>query len=360
MNLQSNTMVASNDYEVLVVGGGQAGLGIGYYLKKSGLHFVILDAHEKTGDPWRERWDSLKLFTPRPFAALPGKKLSKRYSYYPTKDETAEYMEAYADEFALPIHHGCTVEKVTKQGDRFIVETTDTVYRAKQIVIATGPYNRPFIPDAATGLDTTVYQLHSSDYKNPAQIPRGDVLVVGGGNSGAQIAEDLHHTHSVTLATSGEPRFLPESIGGLSIYWLFYIFGLLRGRKRSVAAWYIDRKKEAVLGQNTEVLIRENKVQLIPYRVTGCEGTKVSFDDGSSRQVSSVIWTTGFKADYSWIDIDGVTNEEGTPLHQDGVSSIDGLYFMGLFRQSRLNSSIIDGIGADARHIATYIARTKS
>ena len=347
-------------FDVVVIGGGQAGLGIGYYLKQSGLNFVILDSHKKTGDPWRERWDSLKLFTPRPFAALPGKKLSKWYSYYPTKDETAEYMEAYADEYQLPIHHGCNAKKITKHDDIFFVETADNTYKANQIVIATGPYNRPFIPGAAEGLDDEVFQLHSSEYKNPAQIPMGDVLVVGGGNSGAQIAEDLHTTHDVTLATSGEPRFLPESIGGLSIYWLFYIFGLLRGRKRSLAAWYIDRKKEAVLGQNTEVLIREKKVQLIPHRLTSCEGNHVTFADGSSRRVSSVIWTTGFKADYSWIDIDGVTDEKGMSLHQDGVSSIDGLYFMGLFRQSRLNSSIIDGIGADARHIAAHIARSES
>jgi len=343
--------------DVVVIGGGQAGLGIGYYLQTSGLNFLILDAHANTGDPWRERWDSLALFTPRTFAALPGKKFSKKYAYYPTKDETANYMEAYAKKFHLPIRYNRRVKSVQKSDGTFTIMTAEETIIAKQVVIATGPYNKPFIPDAAKNLSDRVYQIHSSQYKNPHQVPKGDVLVVGGGNSGAQIAEDLHLSHNVTLATSGEPRFLPESVGGISIYWLFYIFGLLRGRKKSVAAWYIDRKKEAVLGKNTEVLISEHKVKLIPHRVTSSEQNIVWFTDGSSEKVSNIVWTTGFKADYSWIRIAGVTGKKGTPIHVDGVSPVEGLYWMGLFRQAHLNSSIIDGIGADARHVAAHIAK---
>ncbi|GAC1386501.1 MAG: NAD(P)/FAD-dependent oxidoreductase [Candidatus Saccharimonadales bacterium] len=344
-------MTESKIYDVLVIGGGQAGLGIGYYLKKSDMSFVIADASARTGDPWRQRWDSLELFTPRPFAALPGLKVSKKYHYYPLKDEIADYFEAYAQTFKLPILYKTRVTKLTKSKGVFNATVPAGIIRARHVVIASGPFHKPFIPDCAKSLAPTVGQLHSSDYKQPSQIPDGNVLIVGGGNSGAQIALELSKTHPVTIATSGEPWFLPAQIFGISIYWYFFLFSALRSDKNSKLSNYVRSRGDGIIGKELQSLIRAGKVKLIPNKLTNCHGTIAIFENGTSISVKYIVWATGFKPNYLWIDIKGATNKNGQPIHRGGVSQIDGLYWLGLPWQRKLNSSIINGVTQDAKYI---------
>lgn len=344
-------------YDVLVIGGGQAGLGIGYYLKRSDMSFVIVDASARTGDSWRQRWDSLELFTPRPFAALPGLKVSKKYHYYPLKDEIADYFESYSQTFELPILHSTLVTKLTKSKSVFCASTTSGAFKAKQVVIASGPFHKPFIPDSAKNLDSDVWQLHSVDYKKPSQVPNGDVLVVGGGNSGAQLAMELSKTHSVTIATSGKPWFLPSQIFGISVYWFFYLFGALRSDKDSKLSNYVRRRGDGIIGKELQALIKKGTVRLIPYKLTDCHNTTATFKNGSKISVSNILWASGFKPDYSWIDVDGATDKSGLPIHKGGISQIDGLYWLGLPWQRKLNSSIINGVTQDAKYVFKRIVR---
>lgn len=344
-------MVEPKIYDVLVIGGGQAGLGIGYYLKKSNTSFVIVDSSARTGDPWRRRWDSLELFTPRPFAALPGLKVSNKYHYYPLKDEIADYFESYAQAFELPILHNSYVTRLTKYVGVYSATTQAAIIQARQVVIANGPFHKPFIPLCAKNLDTTVWQLHSLNYKIPSQVPNGDVLIVGGGNSGAQLAMELSKTHTVTVATSGKPWFLPAQIFGISIYWFFYLFGALSSNKDSKLSQYVRRRGDGIIGKELQTLVKAGAVRLIPHKLSGCSGTGATFADGTTITVSNILWATGFKPDYSWIEIDDVTDRKGLPIHNGGISKIKGLYWLGLPWQRNLNSSIINGVTQDAKHI---------
>lgn len=344
-------------YDVLVIGGGQAGLGIGYYLKRSNTPFVIVDASAQTGDPWRQRWDSLELFTPRPFAALPGLKVSKKYHYYPLKDEIADYFESYAQTFELPIMHDTRITKLTKSKGIFSATTDSGAIQARQVVIANGPFHKPFIPDCAKNLDPTVWQLHSLDYKKPDQVPDGSVLIVGGGNSGAQLAHELSKTHSVTIATSGQPWFLPSRIFGISVYWFFYLFGALKSSKDSKLSSYVRRRGDGIIGKELQTLVRTGFVKLIPYKLSDCHGTRATFENGTSITVDNILWATGFKPDYSWIDLDGATDRRGLPLHKHGMSQIDGLFWLGLPWQRKLNSSIINGVTGDAKYVFKKLVR---
>ncbi|GAC1391901.1 MAG: NAD(P)/FAD-dependent oxidoreductase [Candidatus Saccharimonadales bacterium] len=348
-------MIEPKIYDVMVIGGGQAGLGIGYYLKRSNRSFVIVDASARTGDPWRKRWDSLELFTPRPFAALPGLKVSKKYHYYPRKDEIADYFESYAITFKLPILHNCYVSKLTKTADIFNATTPSGIIKARQVVLASGPFHKPFIPECAKNLSSSVRQLHSLDYKKPTQVPRGDVLVVGGGNSGAQLAMELSRNHPVTIATSDKPWFLPSQICGISIYWFFYLIGALRSNQTSKLSQYVRRRGDGIIGKELQVLIREKKVRLIPFKLSDCHGTRTTFEDGTHINVSNIIWATGFKADYSWVEIKDVTDRKGLPRHDKGISNIEGLYWLGLPWQRKLNSSIINGVTQDAQYIYKHL-----
>ena len=344
-------MNESKIYDVLVIGGGQAGLGIGYYLKRSCKTFVIVDASTRTGDPWRQRWDSLELFTPRPFAALPGLKVSKKYQYYPLKDEIADYFESYVHTFELPIIHDTRITKLTKSNGVFSADTASGVIQARQVVIANGPFHKPFIPDCAKHLAPIVWQLHSLDYKNSSQVPNGNVLVVGGGNSGAQLAMELSKTHAVTIATSGAPWFLPSQILGISVYWFFYMFGALRSDKDSKLSKYVRRRGDGIIGKELQTLVRAKKVNLITYKLTDCSGANVQFKNGTSITVDNILWATGFMPDYSWVDVDGATDTKGLPMHKAGVSPIEGLYWLGLPWQRKLNSSIINGVAQDAKYV---------
>jgi len=343
--------------DVLVIGAGQAGLGTAYWLRRiPAVRVLVVDATQ-VGQSWLERWDSLTLFTPRRFSSLPGLRFPDGPGRTPSRTEMAAYLQSYAQHFDLPVETGVRVQRLTQQRCGFVASTSTGPVHAAQVVIATGPFHRPNIPAAGRGLDPAVTQLHSYDYRSPADIPSGPVLVVGGGNSAAQLALELAATHPVTIASPGPPWFLPEDFLGVSMYWWMLLTGVLNAASSARVSRYIRRRGDAIVGRQLRQLIRGGRVRLHPHRVVSGDGRQVRLADGSSLTTSSVLWCTGYRPDTSWIQVAEATDSAGAPVHHDGASAVPGLHWMGLPWQTRLNSSIIDGVDRDARRTAQRILR---
>ena len=205
--------------EVAVVGGGQAGLAMGYYLREQGLRFAIFERGDSIAPAWRERWDSLTLFTPRRYSALPGLPFPGDPDGYPTRDEVIAYLERYAETFELPIELNSEVRRLSHEGGRFVLDVDGRTVTADQVVVATGPFQTPFVPKLARDLDPGVWQAHSTGYRRPGDVPEGAVLVVGGGNTGFQIAKELSATHKVLLSVGSKQKPLPQRIAGRDLFW---------------------------------------------------------------------------------------------------------------------------------------------
>ncbi|MDQ3423260.1 MAG: FAD-dependent oxidoreductase [Actinomycetota bacterium] len=345
------------EVDVLVVGAGQAGLGAAYWLtRRPGLRVLVVD-RAPVGRSWVDRWDSLVLFTPRRFSGLPGLRFPSGPTRCPTRLEMADYLRRYAAHPDLPVRTGVDVQRLTRAGDAFIVETSASSMCAAQVVVATGPFHRRYVPDAADGLSPEIVQLHSYDYRSPGHIPDGDVRVVGGGNSAAQLAAELAATHAVTVAAPGPPWYLPVSLLRIDMYWWSYLTGVLNADRDSRAFRYVRRRGDAVVGRQLRELVRTGRVRLLPHRVVGAADCSAELADGTRLEVSSVLWCTGFRPDTSWVDVPEALDDSGGPLHTGGASPVAGLHLMGLPWQTRLNSSIIDGVDRDARTVADRVGR---
>ena len=352
-----DTLVQS--VEVVVIGAGQAGLAAGYYLKKANITFSILDAHKQVGDTWRQRWDSLELFTPRPFAALPGLKLSKTNNYYPTKNEIAKYFETYADVHQLPIQTDTRVLSVSGANSNYVVQTAELQIKAKQVIVATGPYSKKYVPDFASKLTGEILQIHSSQYKNTSQIATQSVAIIGGGNSAMQLAEELIAAgKTVTIISSRMPWFLPKSILNVSSYHWFSAFGVLRASSNSPISRYVHKRGDGIIGTNVLKLIRNGSIKHIVATVVDAAKSNLILSDSSRINVESIIWATGFVPDYPWLKVVGAVTQDSHPIQNGGRSQITGMYWVGLPWQTRLNSGIINGVGHDAQQIVNYIRQT--
>jgi putative flavoprotein involved in K+ transport len=346
--------------DVIVIGGGQAGLAVGYHLKRRGVRFLILDAHPRVGDAWRKRWDSLRLFSPARYDGLDGMPFPGDPDAFPTKDEMADYLEAYAARFELPILNGVTVERLARDGDGFIIEAGDRRFEAKAVIVAMASYQKPRIPAFARALAPSIVQIHGADYKSPAQLGAGDVLVVGAANSGAEIAMDLAGTRTVTVS-GRHPGHIPFSSTSfarkLLIMFLFrFVFHrLLRVTNR------IGRKLQKkphgatpLIRQKPRDLARAGIVR-VGRTVDARDGLPV-LDDGRTLAVANVIWCTGYHPGFAWIDLP-IFGEDGAPKHDSGVATDQpGLYFVGLHFLHAFSSAMIHGVGRDANRIAELAA----
>lgn len=339
------------------MGAGQAGLGVAYWLTRTtDLRVQVLDASPAIGRSWASRWDSLELFTPRRFSSLPGLRFPPGRGNYPSKDEMAAYLTRYAARFALPVASGRPVRSLRRTASGFDVTTDDGPVTADQVVVATGPYDRPHVPAAASDLAGTVRQLHSAQYCRPADIPGSSVHVVGGGNSAAQLACELAGTHDVTVISSRPPWFLPKDIAGVSLYWWLYATGLLNADADATVSRQVRRRGDPIIGKELRQRVRTGEIRLLPQRVTGARDDRLQLGDGSCLPVVAVLWCTGFRPDYGWIDIPAATDADGRPVQVAGASPVPGLHWIGLPWQTRMNSGIIDGVDRDARATADRIA----
>jgi putative flavoprotein involved in K+ transport len=339
--------------DVVVVGGSQAGLAMAWHLTQQGRRFVVLEAGPEVRHVWRSRWDSLKLFTPAQYDALPGLAFPAPADTYPTKDPVADYLQTYAATFDLPVRLSARVTRLSKSDDGFEVQTADQTYRARQVVVATGPFQVPFVPPMAAKLDASVTQVHSAGYRNPQALPEGPVLVVGGGNSGFQIAEELAATRTVDLSIATRYPMLPQRRAGKDLFWWLTRLGLLRVTVNSRPGRRMSRR-DFVIGTNRKRLERAG-VRFRP-RLVDAEGRTVRFADHRLLEdVGVVVWATGYRSDYAWIHIPGVVRE-GHVVHRRGVTEVPGLYFLGLSWQHTRGSALLGFVNDDAAYLADRIA----
>jgi putative flavoprotein involved in K+ transport len=357
-----NTDLGTEHIDTIVIGGGQAGLVVGYELARRGRPFVILDAHPRSGDAWRTRWDSLRLFTPRRDCALPGLKLEGQQSLAPTKDEMADYLETYARHHALPIRHNVRVTRLTKAGETFVVETATGTITAPNVVVATGSYGTAKVPAYAAELDPHIVAMHSADYRNPGQLQSGGVLLVGAANSGADIALDVVRTHQTWMAGK-HPGHVPPDIDK----WFArnVVVRIVRFVQRNVLCVRNPIGRKASRKPPTAPLVRVKPKWLVKAgvvrtgRVVGVQDGLPVLDDGQVLDVTNIIWCTGFRHDFPWIDVPGGFDDSGRPVHTRGVSdTVPGLYFIGLEFQYALASATLWGVARDAAHVAKVLART--
>lgn len=341
-------------YDTIIVGGGQAGLAVGHHLARHDVDFVILDGGRRIGDSWRNRWDSLRLFTPARYSGLPGMPFPDAPAHFPDKDQVGDYLERYVERFDLPVLLETAVTRLERDGSGFLLHTSRGVFAANNVVVATGPLHRPRVPAMSSRLGAHVHQLHSRDYRSPFDLPDGPVLVVGAGNSGAQIALELSRFHNVTLA-GRDVRRLPRRILGLDVFhWIWPLFRHLtlgtrlgRGLRRRVDA--TDPLIGVAVGDFASHGIRrlgrvDDVREGLPYVA------------GETVDVRTVIWATGFTPDFGWVDVP-VFGADGTPRHRRGVTDVPGLYFVGLRFQYRQSSALIGGVGQDAEFLAGQILR---
>jgi len=340
--------------DVVVVGGSQAGLAMAWHLAQQGLRFVVLEAAPEVGHIWRSRWDSLKLFTPAQYDALPGMAFPALADTYPTKDPVADYLQAYAKAFDLPVRLNAKVTELRRLDDAsFEVHTADASYRAGQVVVATGPFQVPFVPPPAATLDPSVTQVHSADYRNPQALPDGPVLVVGGGNSGFQIAEELAATRTVDLSIATTYPMLPQRRLGRDLFWWLTRLGLLRVTVTSRLGQRMSRR-DFVIGTNRKRLERAG-VRFRP-RLVDADGRTVRFADHRLLEdVGVVVWATGYRSDYAWLHLPDVVRE-GHVVHHRGVTEVPGLYFLGLSWQHTRGSALLGFVNDDAAYLADRIA----
>jgi putative flavoprotein involved in K+ transport len=348
-------------FDTVIIGGGQAGLATGYHLAKRGLPFVILDANGRIGDAWRKRWDSLHLFTPARYSGLTGWRFPAPALSFPTKDEMADYLEAYAARFELPVRTSVEVDGLSREGDRFIITSGDRRFEAEHVVVATGAHQVPKIPAFANELHPSIMQLHSSQYRHPSQLQDGAVLVVGAGNSGAEIAFEVSRSHPTYL--SGKPSGqLPVRHGPAAARFVLPVVRLV-GHHVLTLRTPIGRKAQPRFISHSAPLIRVKLKDLIASgveqvpRTVSIEDGRPALEDGRVLDVSSVIWCTGFREEFPWIDLPIFDGNE-RPLHERGVVIGEpGLYFVGMPFQYAATSDVLPGVGRDAEYIAKHIAR---
>ena len=351
-------------HDTVVIGGGQAGLATGYYLQKHDRDFVILDAGDRVGDPWRARWDSLQVFTPARYSKLPGMDYPGSQYAFPTKDEVADYLEAYAERFDLPVELGVRVDSVERDGSGYLVTAGDRQFAADDVVVAMATYQVPKVPEFAAELGDDVVQLHTAEYRNPDQLQEGGVLVVGAGNSGAEIALDVADKHETWLSGQdvGHIPFHIESwfgrhLGGPFVMRVLFhrIFTTGTPIGRRVRPKMLSRAIPLVRTKPREFV--DAGIERVP-RTTGVRDGKPVVGDDQVLDVENVIWCTGFEPDFSWIDVPVFDGKEHPkePVHERGVvPDAPGLYFVGLMFLYAMTSGLFTGVGRDAEYVVDHL-----
>jgi len=351
MSAVSPDTATTQQREVVVIGGGQAGLAIGYLLAQQGRRFTILEAAREPAAAWRTRWDSLKLFTPVRYDSLPGLTFPGDPDSYPGRDDLVAYLTDYAQRFELPVKFHSPVRSVRPRDGGFVVELADRTYEADQVVVATGPFQVPFTPAIAADLSGEVAQLHSSDYRSPGGLPAGAALVVGGGNTGYQIAAELAQSREVHLAVGARQTPLPQRILGRDLFRYLEATGLMN---KTVTSRIGQRMKdrETLIGSSPRRARRQG-IRMRP-RATAAHGSTVTFADGSEIAVDAVVWATGFRLDHSFVEV-AAFDARGQVEHQRGVTEVPGLYFLGLPWQHTRGSALLGWVKDDAEFIAQRV-----
>ena len=353
-------------FETVVIGGGQAGLAVGYHLKRQGRAFVVLDRNERIGDSWRARWDSLKLYSPAGRDGLPGMPFPARRTAYPTTHEMADYLEAYAARYDLPVRNGVGVDVLAKEDGHYIVSAGERSFEADNVVVATGVFQKAHVPDFAGDLDPSITQLHSNAYRNLTQLQDGRVLVVGASHSGSDIAFEVASKHEVILSgreTGQLPAPVESRRGRFLFRGLFFV-----GTHVLTVDTPLGRKARPHIRHGGAPLLRYRRrelraagVERVQGRTVGVKDGLPMLDGGRVLDVRNVVWCTGFRPDYSWIRLPFEIGDDGFPVQYRGVaSSSPGLYVIGLPFLHSFTSMLIGGAGRDAERVVRHIVTQRA
>lgn len=341
--------------DFVIIGAAQAGLSMAYFLKKSQKDFLIIDKENEIGASWLNRWDSLKLFTPTEFNHLTGLPFPAPKGHYPDKYEVASYFKKYVKTFELPVQLNTLAKGIEKQDNCFVITTNQQEITCKHVIIATGPFHIPYTPSFHNNLSETIYQVHSNYYKSPDQLQKGATLVVGGGDSGFQILDEISKNTTETTYFSGNTdiRTLPQEILGKTLWWWFTKTGFLSFSKKSWIGKRISQSKQPIIGTDVKAILKRNNVETVGYTIDAVDDT-IKTTSKNLKNVKNIVWATGYKPNFKWIKNIELT-DDGYPKHHRGISTTKGLYFIGLPWLHTRGSATLGGIKKDAAFLAKEV-----
>lgn len=339
----------------IIIGAGQSGLAIAYYLSKQNANYLIVDANSEVGAPWLKRWDSLKLFTPSEFNSLPGLEFPHKKGYYANKYEVAAYLKGYVSKFDIPVEFNHKITSLKKENGIFKLESNLKTFEAKNVIVATGPFHKPFTPHCHTKISKDVLQIHSEHYKSPDQLKEGATLVVGAGDSGVQILNEISKTNT-PVYFSGNTNIvsLPQEILGKTLWWWFNKVGFLTANKYSWIGEKLSKTGQPVIGTDVKTLFKKQNITCVGRTLDANEET-IIFEKQKVNDIKNIVWATGFKPNFNWIDRIEL-DESMYPKNYRGVSeTIDGLYFLGLPWLYTRGSATLGGVKRDAEYLNEYL-----
>ncbi|WP_179004363.1 flavin-containing monooxygenase [Winogradskyella forsetii] len=341
--------------DFVIIGAAQAGLSMAYFLKQKQKEFLIIDKEKEIGASWLNRWSTLKLFTPAEFNHLPDVPFPAAKGHYPDKYEVASYFKHYAETFQFPIQLNTLAQSIQKKNDYFIIRTNQQDITSKHVIIATGPFHVPYTPKFHNKLSDSIYQVHSNYYKMPDQLQKGPTLVVGGGDSGFQILDEISKHTKETTYFSGDTsiRTLPQEILGKTLWWWFTITGFLSFSKMSWLGKKISQSKQPIIGTDVKSIIKRDSVKAVGYTIDAEENT-IKTATKTLTDVKNIIWATGYKPNFEWIE-DIELAKDGYPKHHRGISTTEGIYFIGLPWLHTRGSATLGGVKKDAAYLANHI-----
>ncbi|WP_375238783.1 flavin-containing monooxygenase [Aurantibacter sp.] len=343
--------------EFIIIGAGQAGLSMAYYLKQLNKDYLILDANDVIGKPWLKRWDSLKLFTPSEYNNLPGLNFPNKKGHYASKYEVADYLKTYVETFNIPIEFNQKVNSLEKKEAYFLIKSDNKTYQTKNVVIATGPFHTPFTPLCHKKIDPSITQIHSEHYKNPTQLQDGDTLVVGAGDSGVQILEEISNTNrKVFFSGKTNISSLPQEFLGKTLWWWFSKIGFLSFNKYSFIGKKISKGLQPVIGTDVKALFKKSNITCVG-RTLDANGKELVFEKDKINTIKNIVWATGFKPNFNWIkDIE--LDENNYPENHRGISTTKGIYYLGLPWLYTRGSATLGGVKKDAKYLHDYIKKS--
>ncbi len=342
--------------DFIIVGSAQAGLSMAYHLKQLGKSFLVVDKEDKIGESWLSRWDSLTLFTPTEFNHLEGMEFPAPKGHYPNKYEVAAYFESYVQKFEIPIQFNTLISSIEKKKGIFTLKHEHGEFKCQNVIIATGPFHTPYTPPFSIKINKKVTQIHSNYYKNLEQLQEGDALVVGGGDSGFQILDEVSkHGKKTYFAGPSDVKTLPQEILGKTLWWWFTISGFLSSSKHSWIGKMIENRPQPIIGLDIKEIL--NRKNVIPVgRALSADGKDITFENDEVSTIKNIVWATGYRPNFNWIQ--GLElDKKGYPKNQRGVSAIKGLFFIGLPWLHTRGSATLGGVKKDAAYLADLMEK---
>ncbi|NEV93786.1 NAD(P)-binding domain-containing protein [Psychroflexus sp. YR1-1] len=346
-------------YDFIIIGAAQAGLSMAYELEQQKKNYIVLDKEKEIGASWLKRWDSLRLFTPSEFNNLKGMDFPKPRGHYPNKYEVADYFKAYVKNFEIPIRFDTLVTEIQDKTDYFVVKHEDGSFEARQVIVATGPFHIPYTPPFYKKIDASIFQIHSDYYKNPGQLQDGKAMVVGAGDSGYQILDEISDTpRDVYFSGDTEVKTLPQEFLGKTLWWWFTKTGYLSFGKDSWLGKKISESKQPVIGVDVKGIL--NKDNVIPVgKTVDAKQELIITEEVKLDDIKNIIWATGYRPKFDWIE--GLElDKHGYPVHERGISNVEGLYFIGLPWLHTRASATLGGIKKDADYLGGFIKHKAS